>query len=186
MHRRVTMPSFPIAALGLALALGASPLFAANVVVDNLELVSYGNYDATTGRFPVTSRLAFDLSVGGGEKFAGLIRLNFLSTQVESDLATLQGTLPSTATLPQVITRANAPGLGIKTVAVTAKRIADNGLRSRRIRDRIRQPARSQESPRCIDEPQCHFSRSPLSDWRFLPAPAPSSPPMSWSTTSNS
>lgn len=124
MHRRVTMPSFPIAALGLALVLGASPLFAANVVVDNLELVSYGNYDVATGKFPVTSRLAFDLSVGGGEKFAGLLRLSYLSTQVESDLATVQGTLPATATIANLITRANAPGLGLKTVAVTAKRIA--------------------------------------------------------------
>ncbi|HUX41506.1 MAG TPA: hypothetical protein VMV83_10110 [Rectinemataceae bacterium] len=123
MHRRAPVPLLPIAALGLAFFASAGPLFGANVVVDNLELVSYGNYDEATGKFPVTSRLAFDLSVGGGEKFAGLIRLNFLSTQVESDLATLQGTLPSTASLVDVITRANAPGLGIKTVAVTAKRI---------------------------------------------------------------
>lgn len=124
MQRRAPLPLSSGPALALALLLGGAPLFAANIVVDQLELVSYGAYDQASGTFPVSSRLAFDLSVGGGEKFAGLLRLDFLSTRVESDLATLQGSLPDTATLLDVINRVNAPGLRLKTAAVTAKRVA--------------------------------------------------------------
>lgn len=124
MNRRATLP-FPTGpALALVLLVGGMPLFGANIVVDNLELVSYGGYDDASGNFPITSRLAFDMSVGGGEKFAGLLRLDFLSTRVEEDLATLQGSLPSGATLADLIARTNAPGLRLKTAAVTAKRIA--------------------------------------------------------------
>lgn len=128
MHRRASKPIPLSAILAMACLFGGAPLFAANIVVDNLELVSYGSYDSATGTFPVVSRLAFDLSVGGGEKFAGLLRLNFLSTQVESDLATLSGSLAQTGTtatdIANLIARTNAPGLRLKTAAVTAKRIA--------------------------------------------------------------
>ncbi len=127
MQRRVRLPL--LACVTLA-ALVAPDLAAANLVVENLELVSYGAYDKTTGRFPISSRLAFDLGIGGGEKFAGLLRLDFLSTQVESDLRDLQQSLSyadalqwTLAERTALISRINAPGLRLKTVSVSAKRI---------------------------------------------------------------
>lgn len=103
-------------------AAASSAAHAANVSVDRLELLSHGSADAS-GLYQVDSRLYFGLSLEGGDKFAGLLRLDFLSGQVERDLGLLQDSLPPTATLSDAIDRLNAAGLRLRTVAVSARRL---------------------------------------------------------------
>jgi len=103
-------------------AAASSAAYAANVSVDRLELLSHGSADAS-GLYQVDSRLYFGLSLEGGDKFAGLLRLDFLSGQVERDLGLLQDSLPPTATLSDAIDRLNAAGLRLRTVAVSARRL---------------------------------------------------------------
>lgn len=103
-------------------AAASSAAHAANVSVDRLELLSHGSADAS-GLYQVDSRLYFGLSLEGGDKFAGLLRLDFLSGQVEKDLGLLQDSLPPTATLSDAIDRLNAAGLRLRTVAVSARRL---------------------------------------------------------------
>ncbi|MBL8968415.1 MAG: hypothetical protein JNG85_15525, partial [Spirochaetaceae bacterium] len=115
--------SFPAILLAALAAFAAPPLKAANVNVDRLELLSHGGLDESTGLYAVDSRLFFGLSFAGGDKFGGLLRLDFLSGQVEEDLALLRTALPATATMGDLIARLNAPGLRLRTVAVTARRL---------------------------------------------------------------
>jgi hypothetical protein len=117
-----------IMAFALVWAFTSPELRAANIVVDRLELLTYGALDETTGLFGVNSRLNFELSLGGGEKFAGLLRLDFLSTHVETDLSDLAQTLTGASSASATLARLNAPELKLKTVAVTAKRLFDSPL----------------------------------------------------------
>jgi hypothetical protein len=72
----------------LAVLLAAPPLRAADLKIDKLDLVTHGGMNSSTGLFEMSTRLALDLSFAGGDKFAGLIRMEMLSGTVEEDLAT--------------------------------------------------------------------------------------------------
>ncbi len=111
-----------------ALAAAAAPAaHAASLSVDQLELLSHGSLDEGTGLYAVDSRLYFGLSIKGGDKFAGLLKLDFLSSKVEEDLATLSGVKPdwpdSDEKKTALLDRIYAPGLRLRTVALTARRL---------------------------------------------------------------
>lgn len=113
--------------LAAALAAAALPAaFAANVSVDRLELLSHGSADST-GLYQVDSRLFFGLSLEGGDKFAGLLRLEFLSGQVERDLSSSGLVLDplSPTFLDDLVAKSNAGSLRLRTVAVSARRLFD-------------------------------------------------------------
>jgi hypothetical protein len=112
-----------------AVLLAAIPAaWAAGINVDRLELVTHGGYSDTTGLFAMNSRLFFDMSFEGGDKFAGLLKLEFLSGSVESDLTQAGLTLAPTGTaatdIEAIIARLNA-GVSprLKTAAVTARHL---------------------------------------------------------------
>lgn len=115
-----------ILSAGLA-SLGISA-FPAGINVDRLELITHGAI-GDDGLFGVSSRLYFDLSFEGGDKFAGLLRMNFLSSSVESDLSDAGLTLdPDETDLPTIINWYNAKFASalsprFQTAAVTARRI---------------------------------------------------------------
>lgn len=119
--------SKPSAALLLALALSAAApaaLAAADLRVDQLELLTHGALNPSSGAFEVGSRLYFDLSIEGGDKFAGLLRMDFLNSDIENALSLAGKTFSSTATGPQIADRFNniiSPKL--RTVAITARSI---------------------------------------------------------------
>ncbi len=109
----------------LALSLAAPlALGAADLRVDQLELLTHGALDpsSTSGAFKVGSRLYFDLSMEGGDKFAGLLRMDFLNGDIENALNLASAPLPGTAATADIADRINnliSPRL--RTVAVTAR-----------------------------------------------------------------
>jgi hypothetical protein len=116
------------ALLPLILALAAaSPraLLAADLRVDQLELLTHGGLNQATGAFEVSSRLFFDLAIAGGDKFSGLVRMDFLNGNIEKALSMASGDLDTgTATTADIADRINnltSPRL--RTVSVTASSI---------------------------------------------------------------
>lgn len=111
--------------VALALAAAGWPVFAAGLSVDSLQLISSGSLNESTGLFEVDSRLFFDLSIEGGDKFGGLLKLDFLSSDIESALA-LAG---DEATADNYLSKLdNLTSMGLRTAAVTAKRLFDSPL----------------------------------------------------------
>jgi hypothetical protein len=121
------MPKPRAALLALALALStAAPasLAAADLRVDQLELLSHGALNKETGAYEVGSRLFFDMSLEGGDKFAGLLKLDFLNGNIEKALNLANTDADSSSsTLDQDLTDRvnNLTSPRLRTVAVTAK-----------------------------------------------------------------
>lgn len=121
------MPKPRAALLTLAFALSlAAPgaLAAADLRVDQLELLSHGALNPDTGAYEVGSRLFFDLSMEGGDKFAGLLKLDFLNGNIEQALNTANTNVDaSSPTLSQDLTDRinNLTSPRLRTVAVTAR-----------------------------------------------------------------
>lgn len=111
--------------LAAALAAAGVPAAAAGLSVDSLQLISSGSLNDSTGLFEVDSRLFFDLSIEGGDKFGGLLKLDFLSSDIESalDLAGDEATAGNTLSKLD-----NLTSMGLRTAAVTAKRLFDSPL----------------------------------------------------------
>ena len=109
--------------LFLALSILASgPLSAADLRVDELELLSHGALNESSGAFEVGSRLYFDLSMEGGDKFAGLLRMDFLSGDIENALTLAD----QTATIGNYLYKLDAlTSPRLRTVAVTARSLFD-------------------------------------------------------------
>jgi hypothetical protein len=123
MHRSWALKSI---VLGAALWGAAAALHAASVSVDPFSLLSHGAYDEDSGLFAVDSRLDFGLALSGGDKFAGLLRLEYRSGTVENDLYQNGLTLDAgTATTSDIVAKLNAAsGLALRTAAVSAREIA--------------------------------------------------------------
>jgi hypothetical protein len=112
------MPKLRAALLPLLIALAvAAPhaLLAADLRVDDLELLSHGTVGQTTGAFDVSSRLYFVMALEGGDKFSGLLKMDFLNSNIENalNLANSQSIYdPKNLISPQIM-----------TVAITAKSV---------------------------------------------------------------
>jgi hypothetical protein len=121
------MPKPRAALLTLAFVLSAAApdiLVAADLRVDQLELLSHGELNEETGSYEVGSRLFFDLSMEGGDKFAGLLKLDFLNGNVEKALNLANSDADSSSpTLAQDLTDRinNLTSPRLRTVAVTAR-----------------------------------------------------------------
>ena len=109
-------------------ALEPCALPAADLRVDDLELLTHGELNQSAGSFEVGSRLFFDMSMEGGDKFSGLLKLQFLNSDIEKAMSTANTSLnpldPSTATTSDLANSINnliSPQL--MTVAVTAKSV---------------------------------------------------------------
>ena len=122
-----TMPKPSSALLTLAFALStAAPgtLVAADLRVDQLELLSHGSLNSDTGNYEVASRLFFDMSLEGGDKFAGLLKLDFMNGNVEKALNLANTNADSSSSsLGQDLTDRvnNLTGPELRTVAITAR-----------------------------------------------------------------
>jgi len=122
------MPKPRAALLPLIVAISlAMPwaLFAADLRVDQLELLTSGQLNEASGAFEASSRLFFDLSLEGGDKFSGLLKMDFLNSDVENALNLSNSTLDeNTATTTQLAERINnliSPRF--RTIAVTARAV---------------------------------------------------------------
>ena len=105
----------------LALALGSTgTLFAADLRVDQLELLTRGAYDDSSGTFDASSLVNLSLSLEGGDKFAGLLRMNCFSDNLEDALALASEPASSTNYLDKIDISPQ-----IQTVAVTARSVFD-------------------------------------------------------------
>jgi hypothetical protein len=116
--------------LTAALFLMGATAFAASITVDKLELLTHGAYDNDNSLFSVKSRLYFDLSFEGGDKFAGLLKMDFLSGSLEDDLynagLTLSSSGNATKDITTVLSRLNsAVGPRLRTAAISARRLFD-------------------------------------------------------------
>ena len=122
-------PRAAVVPLFLALsALTPGALFGADIRVDQLELLTHGELNQGTGAFTVASRLFFDLSMEGGDKFAGLLRMDFLNSDIENALNLANsslGQVPAAydssyeSSLADRVNNLISPQL--RTVAVTAR-----------------------------------------------------------------
>lgn len=121
------MPMPKAALLTLASLLStAAPgaLAAADLRVDQLELLSHGALNEDSGAYEVGSRLFFDMSLEGGDKFSGLLRLDFLSGSVERALSLAKTDADSSSpSLAQDLTDRinNSISPRLRTVSVTAR-----------------------------------------------------------------
>lgn len=115
-------------ALAAILAAAGMSAWSASFKVESLELLTHGSYTNADG-FSVNSRLFFDLGLEGGDKFAGLLRMDFLSSSIEQDLANAGLTLPDTATTAEIVDRLNRMvSPSFRTAAVTAKKLFGSPL----------------------------------------------------------
>jgi hypothetical protein len=122
------MPKPQAAFISLALAFSlATPgvLRAADIRVDQLELLTHGALNQSTGTFDANSWLNFNLVMEGGDKFSGLLKLNLINSDVENALNLSSSSLnTNTATTSEVANNVNnslSPQL--MTVAMTAKSV---------------------------------------------------------------
>jgi len=124
------MPKPRAALLPLFFALTAltpCALMATDLRVDDLELLSHGVLNQDTGSFDVSSRLFFALSMEGGDKFSGQLKLDFLNSDIENAMSlanTSLNPLTSSATNADLANRINnliSPQLML--VSVTAKSV---------------------------------------------------------------
>ncbi|HET7838461.1 MAG TPA: hypothetical protein VFL04_01790 [Rectinemataceae bacterium] len=124
--------SVALSILCLAAALCPISVRAADLSVDTLDLVTHGGLNETTGHFEMSTRLFFDLSMRGGDKFAGLLRLEFQNSNVEKAISLGGNQAPSAPVaydqnqLQQVIDKLNnLTSPTIRTAAVTAREAFD-------------------------------------------------------------
>jgi hypothetical protein len=101
-------------------------LAAADLRIDQLELLTHGALDETSGSFKVGSRLFFDMAMEGGDKFAGLLKLDFMNGNIEEALNLANSDVDGGSTtvdqdLADRINNLTSPRL--RTVAVTARSI---------------------------------------------------------------
>jgi hypothetical protein len=106
-------------------------LVAADLRVDQLELLSHGSLNNDTGNYEVASNLFFDMSLEGGDKFAGLLKLDFMNNNVENalNLANTNANSSSSSLGQDLTDRVNnltSPML--RTVAITARSMFDMPL----------------------------------------------------------
>ncbi len=83
------MPKPRAALLPLFLALSAlapRAVQAADLRVDQLELLTHGALNQASGAFAVGSLLFFDLSLEGGDKLAILLKMDFFNSDIENAL----------------------------------------------------------------------------------------------------
>jgi hypothetical protein len=114
-------PRAALLPLALSLFLAApGALGAADLRVDELELLTHGQVDEDTGAFKASSRLFFDLSMEGGDKFAGLLKMDFLNGDIENALS-LANQKATTDNSLDKLNNLTSPRL--RTVAVTARTI---------------------------------------------------------------
>jgi hypothetical protein len=105
----------------LALALsGAGALFAADLRVDQLELLSRGAYNSSSGEFEASSRLYFDLALEGGDKFGGLLKMDCQSGTIEDALALADETATSSNYLDKID---NLLSPRLRLAAITARSV---------------------------------------------------------------
>ncbi len=110
--------------LSAAMAVAGAAAWPASITVDSLELLTHGSYSDATGLFSINSRLFFDMSFAGGDKFAGLLKMDFLGGSIENDLSTAGLTLGTAATLADVIAKIDASvSPRIRTAAVSARHL---------------------------------------------------------------
>lgn len=116
-------PRAALLPLVIAIALAApTALAAADLRVDQLELLTHGALNQATGAFEVGSRLYFDLAMEGGDKFAGLLRMDFLNGDIEKALSLAGQGVSAAPTAAEVSDRlGNLISPRLKTVAVTAR-----------------------------------------------------------------
>jgi hypothetical protein len=108
----------------LVSAAAPSALAAAELRVDQLELLSRGALNEDSGNYEVGSRLFFDLSIEGGDKFAGLLRLDFLNSELERAMNLSNSNADSSSpSLAQDLTDRvnNSISPNLRTVAITAR-----------------------------------------------------------------
>jgi hypothetical protein len=114
----------------LALLPGTAPgtgarAYAADLQVERLELLTHGSLNEVTGSFEAATRLYFDLAIAGGDKFGGILRLDFLNGGIEEALKENSASLPPGATLGDLIDRINAlTSPRFRTASITAKGFA--------------------------------------------------------------
>jgi hypothetical protein len=123
LNARAALAPIALATL-LAAPLG---LGAADLRVDQLELLTHGAMNSDNSAFEVGSRLYFDLAMQGGDKFSGLLKLDFLNGDIEKalNLANSQAstTSPDGTDLANRINNLISPRL--RTVAITANAVFD-------------------------------------------------------------
>ena len=118
------IPRAALPPLLLALALGsAGALFAADLRVDQLELLSRGAYNSSSGAFEVSSRVYFDLALEGGDKFAGLLKMDLLSDDLEHALALKSESATDTNSVADKLNNLLSPSF--RLAAVTARSVFD-------------------------------------------------------------
>jgi hypothetical protein len=116
--RSIAVPIFCLAAI-----LCPGSIRAADLSVDTLDLVTHGGLNPASGLFEVNTRLFFDLSMRGGDKFAGLLRLEFQNSSVENAISRAGN--PATD-LPSALDKLNnLTSPTIRTAAVTARQAFD-------------------------------------------------------------
>ncbi len=114
---------------GLLLIAAGFSLHAATISVDPFHLVSHGTYDDSLGLFEVNSLLDVGLKLSGGDKFAAVLRLEYLSGSVEDDLYQNGLILTSSATTDDIVSKLNAStGLALRTAAVSTRNIGGSGF----------------------------------------------------------
>ena len=127
------MPKPRAALLPLFLALSAlapRAVQAADLRVDQLELLTHGALNQASGAFAVGSLLFFDLSLEGGDKLAILLKMDFFNSDIENALSLANSSLsaaPSAydssyeSSLANSINNLISPQL--RTIAVTARSV---------------------------------------------------------------
>lgn len=113
------MPRAALPALLFALLFaGSGALFAADLRIDQLELLSRGAYSSSSGNFEASSRLYFGLSIEGGDKFSALLKMDCQSGDLENALALSSGTATSSNYLDKLN---NLLSPSFRLAAVTAR-----------------------------------------------------------------
>jgi hypothetical protein len=110
----------------LALLPGTGPgAYAADLSVERLELLTHGSLNEASGAFEAATRLYFGLAIAGGDKFGGVLRMDFLNGGIEEALAENSAPLPAAATTADLIERLNAlTSPRFRTASITAKGLA--------------------------------------------------------------
>lgn len=116
------MPKRAHALLALSLALAALPgAMAADLRVERMELLTRGYVDEDTDTFEASSRLYFDLAIAGGDKFGGILKLDFLSGDIEEALSKADDTVTDLTGALDKLNALTSPR--IRTAAITAKSV---------------------------------------------------------------
>jgi len=114
--------SLIVLALAAFLAVVPPALTAADINVDRLELLSRGAMEAGSEEFTVSSRLFFDLSYEGGEKFGAVLKLDFLNGGIEKAMSLDEEAADALNYLDKLD---NLISPKLRTVSVTARSVFD-------------------------------------------------------------